>query len=298
MKKINDIKADKKTIGAELFNNLGIEYREESIMQQYVIDNLNNIKNISVNTSYTKVGDDGTVTFMDKDTCLNEIAELTAESSSVATTSSGPAITDIYDSESKPSDNGYMESTIAYFYNGNGYYTIAGEWKWLKQPAITRKDAFSLFSNYLVWANSGGKNYEKVTSYHSYQTQNGQVIQNKTITNTTQSDPKIQQDGVFYTWNLPTSTSTSTFSSVYTNYMCQLWAYARVHNYDDFTQQLSVYSRYVHKKTSLSSSYSIATAVKGVKISISESSSLSPAKAYPHYFAWDYADDARANGEY
>lgn len=294
MQKINSIEDDKETIIAELFNNIGISFFEESSMQQHLTEDLDAIKNISVNTCYTKIDKNGTITFMDKDTCLNEIAELNRGKTSNVTRGSGI----ISDGNEDTSDNGYMKSAIAYFYNGNGYYILVGQWEWLIEPAITRKDAFSLYSTNMIWGNSGENNYEKVTSYHSYMTQNGQVIQNKKITNSTQADPSIESDGVFYTWNLPTSSSSASHANVYTDYMCQLWATARVEDYDDYTQQLSVYSRYVHKKVSLAVTYALSAAKKGVAIGASGSSSTAESKAYPHYFSWDYKDDAIANGEY
>lgn len=291
MHKIMSINGSNSDKCKAIFESIGIKYIENSYKQQEIIENLNDINYIISNTSYIKICEDGTQTVLSENQCLNEVAELSENSNNY--NSRKTLSSTIYDyADPKTSNNGYMKTTVGYFYQGNGYFLIVSQWEWLKEPACRYKDAFSLYAIGMLWNNVGTKSYEKVIYY----TRESSGMGKENIVESTIEDPTIDQSGVYYTWNLPNYAVSSDDTIRTYDLMCQMWATARVTDYDDFTQELAVYTAYVHKKVAISGSYSISAASKGVKLGLSSSLGIS-SQTYDHYFKWDYIVPARQAGE-
>lgn len=274
MNRIKSLNGTNKEKTLEIFNNMEIYFTEKSLTQKRIIDNLHSVKSVVTNTSYLKISEDGTQTPITKEKCISDIEKLNqveeANRSSL-----------IYDGVELPeSSNGYMRSSIGYFYEGNGYFTIVGEFEWLRKPLNRWTDAFSLYSPDMAWNNINTNSFEKVTRYI---TPSGEIVPGSS-----KADPKVENSGAFYTWNLP--------SLVNDGLLCQIWATLRVQNYDDYTQQLTVFSRYAHKKISLDTSFSISTDGKGVDLGVSFAVGIQ-VDYYPHYFSWDYYIPAFQAGE-
>lgn len=273
----------------EIFENIGIKYIEGSSKQQEIVQNLDNIKRITSSASYVKICEDGTQVLLSEKQCLDEISK-TNEINDNNGISRSSIISD--NAEPKTSDNGYMKMVVGYFYKGNGYFTIASQWEWLKEPTCRFKDAFSLFTTEMIWNNTGTKSYERVIYY----TRESNGLGKEDVVESSSEDPVIESSGVYYTWNLPNDAISS--DDVVRNYdfMCQMWATARVQDYDDYTQYLDIYTTYIHKKVALIDSYSIAYNRKGVSLSLSGVSQIVK-QTYTHYFGWNYIDPAREAGE-
>lgn len=274
MNRIKSLKGTNKEKALEIFNNMEIQFIEESLTQKQIIDNLNSIKTVSTSTSYLKISEDGTQTPITKEKCISDIKKLNqaeeAKRSSL-----------IYDGSELPeSTNGYMRLSIVYFYEGNGYFIVVGEFEWLREPLNRWTDAFSLYSPYMAWDNYGTNSFEKVTRYI---TSSGNIV-----SDSSKADPEIENSGAFYTWNLPGLANR--------DLLCQIWATLRVQDYDDYTQQLTVFSRYAHKKISLDTSFSISTDGKGVDLGVSFAVGIQ-VDYYRHHFSWDYYIPALQAGE-
>ena len=293
LNKINTLDVSNKEKVKEIFCNLGITFIDESSKQQYIVDNINNIKSITSNISYLKVAPDGTQTLIDKNTCLAEAKR--AQLKENLSYSSYGMSRNVVGGGSEDNDTyTYMRLAIGYLYLGNGIYELVGEWEWLNEPVCRFEDAFSLYALGLFWAPKNINAYEKVTRYQMRITTNGVVQFDQPVYDSSTADPTIDEDGIFYTWSLPNTTISAAQTVRCTDFMCQIWAGAMVVDFDDYTQLLALHSRYVHKKLAIFSSYSIVPEEYGVDLSFT----LGIQKdIFKHYHPWNYYNDARNAGE-
>lgn len=282
MMKINGINADEKEKAMAIFDSLGIVFVNDSAQQKSIANNIENIQHIETSTVYSKVDANGQQIYISEEECMEKIKEYNSNTITNAKTKSKP-------SDYIEDDEGYVRKTIAYFYlGGNGKFSLLGQWEWLTTPICRFKDAFSLYTTDLRWENKNKGAYEKIVSYKTslYQSNGEQIVNIEA--ESTQEDPTISEDGVFYEWDLPNDSSGINSSLTHSDFICQIWGTAYVQDYDDYTQELCVYTRYVHKKLSIASSYSISPDKKGVKLNSLLSISTTQT-AYAFHFTWDYA---------
>lgn len=138
----------------------------------------------------------------------------------------------------------------------------------------------------MTWENANTNSFARYTQYTN---SSGEIV-----SDWSDEDPTIESDGAFYEWNTP-CLHIAPLSDA--NLFCQIRATLMVQNYGNYTQYLTVYSRYAHKKLSLNFSFSISPAEKGVDLGADFVPGIQVAY-YPHYFTWDFATVARQAGEY
>lgn len=299
LKTINKLDESNEEKVQEIFDSVGIAYVEESKMQKEIIESLDTITNISVSTRYMKVDENGTQTVMSKEDCFSELQALEttdtvvglSANNSIQTRSSVSAGA----AESAIDDYGYMQSDIAYIYAGSGEYLIVGQWQWLKTPLTRLEDGFSVCSPNMTFAGKSTNSYEKITSYRLKTYANDVLQIDRTEKNTSQKDPKIHDENiaVYYTWDLPNDANSLSNSVDCSEFMCQLWATATVTDFDDYTQMLSITSRYIHKKLTTSAEFGFSVTgglILDVTLGIAK-------KDYDHSFVWNYLTDVEALNE-
>lgn len=277
MNKIKSLDASVEEKTVEIFENIGITYSVNNQSHIGIIEDFNNIKSVSSSTSYVKISENGTQTVMSKENCLKEVNKIKQDNTAARSTI-------ISDGNYKTGE--YMRLAIVYFYSGNGYFTLVGEFEWLTAPFNRWTDAFSLYSPQMNWENI---NTDSFAMYTQYNNRNDEIIDDWSY-----EDPEVESDGAFYEWNIPGLHLTKNKDA---KLLCQIWATLRVQDYDDYTQSLTIYSRYAHKKISLNASFSISPDENGVDLG----ADILPAMQvdyYSHYFTWDYAVPARQAGEY
>lgn len=244
--------------------NLSDEEKVDAILEQFNVKNLKGTKHynelvndfdeigtINGSIAYMKVDEAGNQTIMSKKDCL---AAVEAENSQQKL-STGSVI----DSNSQKSKNGYLMQVIIVVYLKNepkGTYFVLCSSEWLKLPVFRSKDAISVSSREMKWDTSTLENFEGYCGYDKTTT----IYDNNIITyRNTESIAEVPMqmpenpnanEGFYYTWNLPNDYTTvvagNGVTCSYSNLVATVIGKARVQNYGNTSQMLSVDYRYLH----------------------------------------------------
>ncbi len=212
-----------------IMQELGIKINENLESHKRVLECVNSARSISVISQYIKIDKNGVQSIMSEEECFKSM-EIERDRVSVATKNLA------YDGNEKEHENGYMRQSIVVIYSGEvmGEYIIIGQHEWLMEPVSRGMDAFSLYSKDLDWYHEGQNAYSKTEGYTNYEEEWYYSCE----------DPVINEEGVYYTTHLPIDINGNKFINIW----FQIIAKARVHDYDDLTQILSVGSKYAHSQ--------------------------------------------------
>lgn len=212
-----------------IMQELGIKINENLESHKKVLECVNSARSISVISQYIKIDKNGMQTVLSEEECFKSM-EIERDRVSVATKNLA------YNGNEKVHENEFMRQSILVLYLGEvmGEYLIIGQHEWLMEPISRGMDAFSLYSKNLDWYHEGQNAYCKTEGYKNYEEEWYDSYE----------DPVINEEGVYYTTHLPIDINGNKFTDIW----FQIIAKARVHDYDDLTQILSVGSKYAHSQ--------------------------------------------------
>ncbi len=267
---------------------------------------LSHISDISVETQYLKINSEGESLYISEDEAV-KIAEKeesllasSQEAYSLATTSdTSPTVIESTDAELFADD--CLEMQIMRIYTPNyhgtgttiGRYCFLGACVWLTTPSPLKRttNAICFYGTHFDWPNKilnqdEGSNYISMFSYVEYYYDLGtheSIVETKYDKDAVVSGEK----GVFFTYDLPNNKIL--MPVVYGDFSFLIFAVGMVHDYDDYTQGLTIDLKYTFLNNPLSVSPSFSWGPIGVSVS-----KIHGPEDYIHHHQWDYFKDYNA----
>lgn len=291
MQKLLSIKKSNSALIDYIFDEFSCEKMKYSPQYENLVSPDFEIGEIIFKDSYCVVSEDGECIEVPKDICykMMEDEEVSVNrEASVSTLNS-----DISNSETTESANGYMRTSVSAICDKNGKkgsYLFIAVFEWLKMPLIRLTDAISLASTTFTWDNLSDSSYNLSFLSQLSQT-NSEGVTNiyEYADNITGPEDPIQSTGFYYKFNLPNNALSSSGDSIWTAFVFVLSASGRVTNYGNIEQQLSVTAKYAHSQ--------IKVPLLGFSWDTNSGSSLGVSirgdlhsQYYGSYLSWDYSE--------
>jgi len=201
---------------------------------------------IVTSESYVKVSSDGTILEMPKSLCLEEVSSYSSKKAATQfdqTVENTLAVSINNNGYNDESIGGWMRIITSASYISDGWYYISGTYRWLSMPYYRMIDAMSLFASYCAWSQNNSDYYSVFThKYYNYFGVSRTVIESKTT-----QDRVLNQEGVYYKWDLPPDTFDYANGNVYSVYYMNFYVRGkcRVSNYSN-PIAFNVFTRYEH----------------------------------------------------
>lgn len=286
----------------ELFLALGLDLSDTQFETAIKDLKLEHIENICIETTYSKESAEGKQTFISKEEALR-IAEqekadlLNGQSIQRLSAVSKEKMSNSHSGNVIYSTDGCMKQQIAVIYTPNyngtgttiGRYVVFGTCQWLKTPDTRSKDAISLYSSDVKWANIdyNTPSHSLLVSYTEYvYDSNSNLVSQETL-NDAYDDHSVtvsEYQGVFFEYNLPNNKILRPI--IYGDISFLMVSVCRVKNYNYPTQEVSIGMRYIHLRSAVS--FAASYSMTGVGLSVSR---IHSPFNYDSSYAWDYAAD-------
>lgn len=272
--KIQQERIDEIQAKVQFLNELGIKVNPNKETGKNLLAQIDSAKSITATIQHIKVDENDNKFILTPEECKTEMQKerITPK-----------ALTRASASIEKPSENGYMRQVILVIYDNTtlGKYNIVTQHEWLITPMTRDRDAFSIASPDLRWANINSGAYSRVLSYHLSGTFTEDVWDEQV------ADPdEIKPDGVYYIWRLPMNASDNYFTFTYSQMFVQMYATGYVHDPTNREQYISVYSQYAHNQLGITTSFGWSSGsapgvtVNGAIIKMN----------YFHHYTWRHGD--------
>lgn len=280
----------KEEMYTEIFRELG--YSDEEI-DATGMEEINYIMEssieITVNTEYVLIDQDGNREVVSKDDCLIFAEKVNAErelelqkilsqtqDNQLLSENGGPVTMAAASNGSSNTETlGAMKITTVSSYinpssvsNQKGWYNFSATFKWLTVPSQRHNDAFSLYAAQCAWSQTPGDMYSSMTEKVTVFTDT--VSKTNTITSTkTTQDRSINSGGLYYTWELLEDAYSFAGGAFVGIKLDEISFYirgkARVPN-QNANYNFNVFSRYEHltKDISVSSAFSWSANLGGI----------------------------------
>ncbi len=287
----------------ELFSALDLELSDAQFETATKDLKLEHIESIRIETTYSKEDSEGKQTPVSKDEAMQIAEQEKADllNGNVIRRRETPSNTRALDNSHSGnmiySTDGCMKQQIAVIYTPNyngtgttiGRYIVFGTCQWLKTPDTRTKDAISLYSSDVKWANIDYNNpaHSLLVSYTEYvYDSNSNLVSQETL-NDAYDDHSVtvsEQQGAFFEYNLPNNKILSPI--IYGDISFLMVSVCRVHDYDDATQEISIGMRYIHLRLAVSFAASYSMTSAGLSVSW-----IHQPVNYDSSYSWDYASD-------